>query len=199
MLFFYFLFAHLVSDYILQPDNLVEWKSRSKWGVFMHVIIHFLFTTLVLFLYTGHLQVAALALLVAIFHFTIDSAKAAHDQRSENTLISYWFDQAAHYLSLLLVTLLSFQFNGIFAARTHIYSNYFDLLFFNPVIITFLSLAIFMTLGIEYSHYKQRGKYTNAHPLLNRRNMIRRLFLASIIYFGLLFALVPSVGINFLS
>lgn len=197
MLFFYFLFAHLVSDYILQPDILVEWKNRSKWGVLTHALIHFLFTTLVLVLYTGHLQVAFLALLVAIFHFVIDSTKAGYDQHHQNTTVSYWIDQVVHYLSMLVISLLALQFNGLLGPRTYQYSNYFDLLFFNPVVITFTSMAIFITLTMEYSHYKRRAKYTDAHPLLNRKNMIRRLFLATLIYFGLLFALVPSVGVYF--
>ncbi len=195
MIFFYILLAHLVSDYLLQPDNLVEWKKHSRWGLFMHSFIHFLFTTLILFLYTGQPAVAILAFIMAALHFIIDYAKAVHDLQKDNTTVYYWLDQLAHYLSAGLVTLIALQFGGFFARRTINFGNYFDLLFFNPVFVTFASLVIFMTLTIEYSHFKYRSK-AGHRPLLNKRNMIRRLLLAAIIYVGLLFALVPSVGLD---
>jgi hypothetical protein len=196
MIFFYILLAHLVSDYLLQPDNLVEWKKHSKWGLFMHSFIHFLFTTLILFLYTGQPGVAMLAFLMALSHFMIDYAKAAHDLRKDNTAMYYWLDQLAHYLSAGLVTVIAWQFGELFARRTIDFGNYFDLLFFNPIFVTYGCLVIFMTLTIEYSHFKYRSKAAD-RPVLNKRNMIKRLLLATIIYLGLSFALVPSVGLNF--
>ncbi len=195
MLYFYMLLAHLVSDYILQPDKLVEWKNRSPWGLFVHASIHFLFANLVLFLYTGNWQVVFPALLLAIFHFTIDGVKAAHDRAGGHGGIYYWLDQFAHYLSILLVALLTWQFNGLFAARSWRFANVLDQLFFNPLLITFACLAIFVTLTVEYGGPAFQGKIKNAR--LDFKKMIKRLFLATIVYFGLLFALVPGVGVYF--
>jgi hypothetical protein len=195
MLYFYLLFAHLLSDYILQPDNLVEWKNRSPWGLLVHSLIHFLCANLLLFLYTGQWQVVFLALLAALFHFVIDGAKAAHDQGGKGGKLSYWLDQLAHYLSILLITLLAWRMDGAFAQRAWLFDNPLDQLYFNPVAITFACLAIFITLTVEYSHYQNRLR--NGHPPLNLKNMIRRLFLASIVYFGLLFAIAPGVGVYF--
>jgi len=197
MIFFYLLFAHLVSDYLLQPDNLVDWKNHSSLGLVLHSFIHFLFTTLVLYLYTGQLLVVVLALLMAIFHFTIDNLKSAYEQKHKSSLLVYWMDQAAHYLSVFLVTLIAWRFDGVFASRMMYLNNYWDLFFFNPVFITFLSMSIFVTLTIEYSHFRFNPRHDLIHPKLDRKKMIKRLLLATIIYVGLMFALVPSVGFYF--
>lgn len=195
MLFFYLLFAHLVSDYLLQPDYLVDWKNNSKWGLITHSIIHFLSYLFVIYLYTGHYQVITLAVMLTIFHYVIDSIKALHDRKGKDTVLSYWIDQGGHYLSILLITILVWQFNGIFVARSFSLENPFEVLFFNPLFITYLSVVIFSTLTIEYSYYKRRQR--EHEPALNKKSMIKRLFIASLIYIGMLFALVPSVGVYF--
>lgn len=195
MLFFYLLFAHLVSDYLLQPDYLVDWKNNSKWGLVTHSIIHFLSYLFIIYIYTGNYQVITLAAMLTIFHYVIDSIKALHDRKGKDTVLSYWIDQSAHYLSILLITILAWQFNGIFTARSFSLDSTVEVLFFNPLFITYISVIIFSTLTIEYSFYKRRKKENK--PALNRKNMIKRLFIASLIYIGLLFALVPGVGFHF--
>lgn len=197
MLFLYLLMAHLVSDYLLQPDNLVEWKNQSKWGLTIHAFIHFLFNTLVLYVYTGRLAVAALALLLAIFHYTIDLTKAIYDRKNGHHSFSYWADQLVHYVSLLVVTLIAWRFDGVFAGRTIGTGNPFELMFFNPFIISYFSLAIFITLTVEYSSGLYSKKKHRSFSMLDKKNMIKRLLLVTIVYVGLLFALVPSVGLNF--
>jgi Protein of unknown function (DUF3307) len=194
MLYFYLLLAHLVSDYLLQPSNLVEWKSKSKVGILTHTLIHFLFSTIILYMYTANLQVMILALLLASMHFLIDRGKALHDRKSQRTILSYWVDQGFHYLSIFLVSLIAWQFNGNFDARSINFGNPIENLFFNPAIIIYISVAIFFTLTIEYAHFKKgKSKKTNT---LNAKNMIRRLFLVTLVYIGLLFALVPSMGVH---
>lgn len=194
MLFFYLLLAHLVSDYLLQPDYLVAWKNYSKWGLYTHSFIHFLSYCFVLYAYTGNFEVIGLALILAVFHFLIDSAKAVHDKKKKNTVLAYWIDQTAHYISILLVSLLAWQLNGPFLARAFSINSYLDILYFNPLFITYFSVAIFSTLTIEYSYYKRRKR--RKEIVLDKKKMVKRLFIASLIYIGMLFALVPSVGIQ---
>lgn len=193
MLFFYLLLAHLVADYLLQPDYLVAWKNHSKWGLYTHSFIHFLSYYFILYVYTGKFEVAGLALILSIFHFFIDSAKTSHDKKNQNTVLAYWIDQSAHYVSIMLVTLLAWQFNGLFQARDYAMNSYVEGLFFNPLFITYFSVAIFSTLTIEFAYYKRRKR--RKEVTLNKKKMIKRLFIASLIYIGLLFALVPSMGI----
>lgn len=195
MIFFYLLLAHLISDYLLQPGTLVAWKNRSRYGVAVHASIHFLVTALILYLYTGTAYSLFLALGIASVHFIIDCIKATYDQKTQHSQLAYWSDQTAHYLTLAVACLMSRQWPETFQMRAADWQNYFDALFFNPVLITFSCLAIFVTLTVEFSFWRERKNKKAA--LLNRQHMLKRLFLATLVYIGLLFALVPSVGFNF--
>lgn len=195
MIFFYLLLAHLISDYLLQPSTLVAWKNRSRYGVAVHASIHFLVTSLILYLYTGHFYGFFLALGIATVHFVIDCVKASYDRKTKHNQLAYWTDQLAHYLTIAVAYAFSRQWPDFFQSRAVNWQNAFDLIYFNPVFITFFCLAIFVTLTIEFSFWHERK--SKKTTLLNRQHMLKRLFLATLIYIGLLFSLVPSVGLYF--
>ncbi len=198
MLFLYLFLGHLIADYLLQPNSLVAWKLRSLNGVGVHASIHVLVTTLLLYLYSGHAEVFFVALLIGILHFFIDSIKASHDQKSKHPKIAYWVDQFAHYLSLAIGLAFAAQFPAYFANRvfsdTSIAQSAFVMLF-NPINVAYFSLAIFSTFTIEYSYYKDRSKAGSKGSVLNYRRMLERLFLTTLIFLGLVFSFIPSVGL----
>lgn len=197
MFFFYLYLAHLLSDYLLQPHSLVEWKHRSRWGIFTHALIHFLVTTLLVYLYTASYYSILLGLGLAASHFIIDVFKVSHDEKHHHTHLAYWSDQFAHFLVIMAVVLIIARFPGLFKIRPVDWTNLFDAFYFSPVFVTYSCLAIFSTLTIEYSYFRVKQNNTKTPAQLSGSQMIKRLFLATLIYIGLLFSLVPSVGFNF--
>lgn|GEM_PF-7012711 len=198
MLIFYLILAHLISDYLLQPGTLVAWKNRSRWGVGVHATVHFLVTFLIGYLYTGHyFYPAIVAFAIAAIHFCIDCVKASYDKSTKYSQLAYWTDQVAHFLTITAAYFVTTQWPTIFLRKANIVQSYFDQVFFNPIFVTFSCLAIFSTLTIEFSFWHDRIRQSKKTVLLNRQHMLKRLFLVTVIYIGLLFALVPSVGFNF--
>ena len=200
MLFLYLFLGHLVADYLLQPSSLVAWKHRSLNGVAVHASIHVLVTTLLLYLYSGRAEVFFVALLIGIMHFFIDSIKASHDQKSKHPKIAYWVDQCAHYLSLVIGLIVATQFPDYFVNRVFSDTSFAQaafVLLFNPLNVAYYSLAIFSTFTIEYSYYKDRSKGGSKGSILNHRRMLERLFLTTLIFLGLVFSFIPSVGLYY--
>ncbi|MCC6643502.1 DUF3307 domain-containing protein [Candidatus Peregrinibacteria bacterium] len=200
MLFLYLFLGHLIADYLLQPHALVAWKNRSLVGVAVHASVHVLVETLLLYLYTGSAEVFYLALLIGVMHFIIDSLKASHDRNSKHSQFTYWIDQCLHYLSLMITLIVASHFPEYFHSRAFIQGPILEqlyVLFFNPLLVSYLCLVIFSTLTIEYSFYKDRQKTKGKVPPLNYKHMIERLLLTTIIFLGLILSFVPSVGLYF--
>lgn len=199
MIFLYAILAHLIADYLLQPAILVDWKNRSLRGVFMHASIHFLVTTLLLYLLTGNYRVIFLSIGISIAHFCIDTVKAHYEKSKRNHYFDYWLDQLCHYSSIFLGNLIAQNFlNQNFHIPPFENQNIAQILFFNPALIGFLIIAIFSTLTIEYSHNCLSTKTIKPNQIiLDKSAMIRRLFLASLIYIGFLFSFIPSMGLSF--
>lgn len=193
MILIYLFLGHFIADFLLQPNKLVAWKSQSWKGIAVHSTIHFLVTSLLLYIYLPTGAIFLITLPVALVHFMIDSLKASHQRKSQHALIAYWVDQALHYLSLIAAYLIGAKyvmaqsqpitFTGVTAPVLSLYTN--------PALLIFISLSIFITLTIEYSYYKDRQKTTGNLPPLNKKAMIKRLFFLSLIYIGLLF-MFPS-------
>lgn len=193
MILIYLFLGHFISDFLLQPNNLVAWKNRSWRGVALHATIHFLVISLLLYIYVPTAAIFLISLPVALLHFLIDSLKAAHERKTKHSAIAYWTDQGLHYLSLIAAYLIGAKyilaqtqpiaFTGVTAPVLSLYTN--------PALLIFLSLSIFITLTIEYSNHKDRQKTTENLLPLNKKSMIKRLFIVSLIYVGLLF-MFPS-------
>jgi hypothetical protein len=185
MIILYLFLGHFVADFLLQPHALVAWKNRSWVGVLVHATVHFLTTGLFLYLYTFLLSAWIPALILAVAHFFIDLMKSSHQKTARNSSLLYWFDQLLHYLSILLVFWIS-QLISLPAASLN---NFFTSFFYSPAAIVYLNLAIFVSLGIEYSFYRDNHQLKQKKPSFNRRQLVTRLFLFTLIYIGLLFAL----------
>lgn len=201
MFFFYLYLGHLISDYLLQPNTLIEWKKRSRWGIFVHAGVHFLVTTLLAYLYTDSYYSILLAAGIASCHFVIDCLKVDHDNRKNHTQLAYWTDQLAHFLTVTLAFLVALKLPGIFGVRNVDWNSIFQTFYFSPVFVTYSCVAIFSTLTVEYGFFVVKKNATRKSAAdqasLSTRHMIKRLFLATLIYVGLLFSLVPSVGFYF--
>ncbi len=121
-MFWPLLLSHLIADYPLQTDGMVEAKKTLP-GLTLHVTIHLLTMLVVLFGvldYDWQIGVPYV-LAVAIFHFAIDAWKNVFSARWPHLIIiGYLEDQALHVTSLLLVAFLHARITGAapFAVRS---------------------------------------------------------------------------------
>ena len=100
MLLFTKLFlAHLIGDFLLQPNKWVIDKEKNKLKskyLYFHVLIHFAFTMLLLWDWSYW----KIALLIMVTHFIIDSLKLYIAPNIKNTRIPFFIDQTLHLIVL---------------------------------------------------------------------------------------------------
>jgi len=101
--------AHLLGDYLLQTQRIVRWKSRSLVGVLAHggiVTVTTLFCATLI-----DAKFWPYALLIGMTHTVIDVARARylHPVSSNEELLWYLADQAAHLTVIILITTWSGQ------------------------------------------------------------------------------------------
>ena len=108
-----FILAHLLADFLLQPDSLIKLKESSNkkkkfWnkGIFWHTLIH-LGTTFLLVLVFGELRVETLLATLCVFicHYLIDRFKYLW---KINDIAKFILDQLLHYVIIYLI-LWAFQ------------------------------------------------------------------------------------------
>ncbi|WP_419870883.1 DUF3307 domain-containing protein [Chryseobacterium sp. CT-SW4] len=96
MIFVRLILAHLLGDFILQPDSWVADKEKrhlkSKY-LYIHVLLHILLA----FVFLWDLQLWWIAVLVGVTHFLIDAAKLIF-QNSKTKKRWFFIDQLLHVL-----------------------------------------------------------------------------------------------------
>lgn len=104
-MFWTLLFCHLLADYPLQTDAMVQAKKRLP-GLALHVGVHLVTMVVIVF---GVIRMAwwpagAVVLTVTMLHFAIDSWKNVLSKRKPQWVIGgYLQDQVLHIASLLVV------------------------------------------------------------------------------------------------
>ena len=96
--------AHLLGDFLLQPDSWVTAKEKQKlssWQLYIHVLIHFV----LIMVLVADITIWRWALLLALFHMGIDIAKIFI--QTEKTKRVYFFtDQLVHLLIICMIWIL---------------------------------------------------------------------------------------------
>jgi len=102
--FWYLLFAHLISDFPLQPTWMV--MNKTRFGVlFLHVTIHFFVSLVFVFLIAR--EVWPFLVLLALIHFLIDTGKNYLNEKRPNWVVGpYIFDQILHISSIYFIAVL---------------------------------------------------------------------------------------------
>lgn len=106
MIFTKLILAHLLGDFILQPDSWVADKESKKLKsiyLYIHVLIH----TALSFVFLWDIQLWWVAALVGISHFIIDAAKLSF-QTVQNKKNWFFIDQALH---VLVIAGISFYYS----------------------------------------------------------------------------------------
>jgi hypothetical protein len=100
-MFWHLLLAHLIGDYPLQSDWLVE-NKRTWWGLTLHTAIHLAVTLLILGAVSAEAWPKVFVLILV--HFLLDLAKTAMvDLWSKHIGLQYAVDQVLHVVSIFLV------------------------------------------------------------------------------------------------
>jgi hypothetical protein len=100
-MFWHLFLAHLIGDYPLQSDWLVE-NKRSLWGLSLHTGIHLAVTLLILGAASS--EAWPKVLLLIFFHFLLDLAKSSTVGRwPMHVGLQYVLDQMLHIVSIFLV------------------------------------------------------------------------------------------------
>lgn len=106
MIFTKLILAHLLGDFILQPNSWVAEKESKKLKskyLYLHVLIH----TVLSFIFLWDLQLWWVAVLVGVSHFIIDAAKLSF-QTIKNKKSWFFIDQTLH---IIVIAGVSFYFN----------------------------------------------------------------------------------------
>lgn len=122
LLFLKFLLAHILGDFVLQPESWVKDKEKNKiksQKLYLHIGIH---TFLLLFFVQFNVQKYWLGILVIVVsHFIFDALKLQFQQKKTKRT---WFvtDQILHVLLLFFATTIynnfNFSFKEIFTEKT---------------------------------------------------------------------------------
>lgn len=108
MIFFNLILAHLLGDFILQPNSWVADKEKKKGRsiyLYLHVLIHIALT--MLFLWDFNLW--WIALIVGVSHLLIDVTKLSF-QTAKTKRIWFFIDQIAHILVIVALSLFYFPY-----------------------------------------------------------------------------------------
>ena len=108
MIFFNLILAHLLGDFILQPNSWVADKEKKKCRsiyLYLHVLIHIALT--MLFLWDFNLW--WIALIVGVSHLLIDVTKLSF-QTAKTKRIWFFIDQIAHILVIVALSLFYFPY-----------------------------------------------------------------------------------------
>ena len=97
LLFIKFILAHLIGDFLLQPNRWVIHKQSNKIAskyLYLHVLLHFGLYLLVLW----DLSLWRLALIITVSHLFIDLLKLYSDSMFKNKSIPFFIDQCLHVI-----------------------------------------------------------------------------------------------------
>jgi len=106
MIFIQLILAHLLGDFILQPNSWVAEKEDKKLNskyLYLHVLIH----TVLSFIFLQNTELWWVAVLVGILHLIIDATKLSF-QTIKNKKSWFFIDQALH---IAVIAVISFYFN----------------------------------------------------------------------------------------
>lgn len=109
MIFIQLILAHLLGDFILQPNSWVADKENRKLKsafLYFHILIH----TVLSFIFLWDLKLWWVAVLVGITHFIIDACKLSF-QNIQTKKTWFFIDQALHVAVIGGVSLYFSEFN----------------------------------------------------------------------------------------
>ncbi len=108
MIFIPLILAHLLGDFILQPNSWVADKEKKKGGSFL-LYIHILLHTVLAFVFLWDCNLWWIALIIGVTHFLIDWTKL-YFQTSKTKRTWFFIDQIAHVLVITGLSVFYFPY-----------------------------------------------------------------------------------------
>ena len=112
MIFIKLILAHLLGDFILQPNSWVADKERNTFMspyLYLHVFIH----AVLCFVLLWDIQLWWVTVLVAVSHFVIDLLKLSF-QKANNKKLWFFIDQILHVAVIFGISVYSNEFSFSF-------------------------------------------------------------------------------------
>lgn len=109
MIFVQLILAHLLGDFILQPNSWVVEKESKKLKskyLYLHILIH----TILSFVFLWNTELWWIAVLTGFSHFIIDAAKLSF-QTVKSKKSWFFIDQALHMVVIAGISLYFNEFN----------------------------------------------------------------------------------------
>lgn len=177
MITFYHLFvAHLLADFVFQPQALVDWKQKSWKGLAVHVLIHWVLSILILSPYLPNFKLLLLLFGVTLSHFMVDMIKIRWQKESKRYVSLFFLDQAVHVFILLLATSAIRIFKPALQNIPPV--NYFD-----PQLFAAIILGLLFTYFVEILSFQfVRQHNEHAQVSINWIEMTQRLVLFAILW-----------------
>ena len=108
MIFIPLILAHLLGDFLLQPNSWVadkeQKKGKSKF-LYFHVLIHIA----LVFIFLWNIQLWWIALIIGITHFLIDWAKLEY-QTAKTKRTWFFVDQLLHIVVIVLLSVFYYPY-----------------------------------------------------------------------------------------
>ncbi|MBD3360560.1 DUF3307 domain-containing protein [Candidatus Peregrinibacteria bacterium] len=159
MILSYLILAHLLGDFIFQPTKLVEWKIKKKKGIFIHSLIHFLITAILLlpFLIAGYFWLLIIIFAISFIHFFIDSTKVKYGikNRKNGKAKPFIIDQIFHFL-VIFIAYLAISDIEITFPETLFYKVYTDA---RVITLAYIIVFVILLIGIFRFKKKPSGHY----------------------------------------
>jgi Protein of unknown function (DUF3307) len=146
--------AHLLGDFMLQPDKWIEDKSQNTYKskyLYYHVGIHFLLLLVVL---QFDFKYWLALILIPISHYLIDLGKLLWKNKMETRRL-FLLDQLLHFLIIFLVAKIYFKVHVDFSL---IFSAKIILLLTAFITISYMASVV---IKILISKWKQENEITN--------------------------------------
>ncbi|MFA5160117.1 MAG: DUF3307 domain-containing protein [Candidatus Omnitrophota bacterium] len=106
-LFLKLILAHLIADFILQPEELYQLKIRSFLGQLFHVLIHGLVSLMLLYPYLNTPQIWLFVAGLVLVHLVQDLIKYSVTKKNPaNTFVYFMTDQLCHVLVISTIFFL---------------------------------------------------------------------------------------------
>lgn len=133
IVFIKLILAHLIGDFLLQPYAWVKEKERKTIKspkLYFHIGIHLALNFIVLW----DFNLWYIPVIIGVSHLIIDAAKLLL-QHKKNRRLWFFLDQLLHLLVIVAVYLCFFKQDITFS--------------FSPIIITYLTGAVFLTMPVS--------------------------------------------------
>ncbi|NML68652.1 DUF3307 domain-containing protein [Chryseobacterium sp. RP-3-3] len=140
MIFTKLILAHLLGDFVLQPNSWVADKERRKLKspyLYVHVLIH----TVLSFIFLWNTELWWVSLLVGITHLIIDASKLVF-QNVKNKKAWFFIDQLLHILVILGISFYFKEFNFDFLSNNEFLKILMAVLFLTTPASIFIKILL---------------------------------------------------------